>query len=49
MKTLNIKDPEVYRLADDLAKRAGTSKTAIVREAPSRKGSTCRGPKESEP
>jgi antitoxin VapB len=33
MPTLNIKDPEVYRLARELAERRGTSMTAAVREA----------------
>ena len=33
MKTLNIKDPEVYRLAEDLSRRTGASMTAVVREA----------------
>lgn len=31
--TLNIKDPEVHRLAADLARRRGTSMTAAVRAA----------------
>ena len=31
--TLNIKDPEVYRLAAELASRRGTSMTGAVREA----------------
>lgn len=31
--TLNIKDPEVYRLAADLAARRGTSMTGAVRAA----------------
>jgi len=31
--TLNIKDPEVYRLARELADRRGTSMTAVVRAA----------------
>jgi antitoxin VapB len=31
--TLNIKDPEVYRLAGLLAKRRGTTMTGAVREA----------------
>lgn len=31
--TLNIKDPEVYRLAQELARRRGTSMTGAVREA----------------
>jgi antitoxin VapB len=31
--TLNIKDPEVYRLAAELARRRGTSMTGAVREA----------------
>lgn len=31
--TLNIKDPEVYRLAADLAARRGTSMTGAVRQA----------------
>ncbi len=31
--TMNIKDPEVHRLAGLLAKRRGTSATAAVREA----------------
>jgi antitoxin VapB len=31
--TLNIKDPEVYRLAAELARRRGTSMTTAVREA----------------
>lgn len=30
---MNIKDPEVYRLAADLAARRGTSMTGAVREA----------------
>lgn len=33
MPTLNIKDPEVYRLASELARRRGTSMTAVVRDA----------------
>ncbi|MEJ7833430.1 MAG: type II toxin-antitoxin system VapB family antitoxin [Nocardioides sp.] len=33
MPTLNIKDPEVYRLAADLAARRGTSMTGAVRAA----------------
>ena len=33
MPTLNIKDPEVYRLAAELAERRGTSMTGAVREA----------------
>lgn len=33
MPTLNIKDPEVYRLAADLAARRGTSLTGAVRAA----------------
>jgi antitoxin VapB len=31
--TLNIKDPEVYRLAAELARRRGTTMTGAVREA----------------
>lgn len=31
--TLNIKDPEVYRLAQELARRRATSMTGAVREA----------------
>jgi antitoxin VapB len=31
--TLNIKDPEVYRLAAELARRRGTSMTGAVRDA----------------
>jgi antitoxin VapB len=31
--TLNIKDPEVYRLAHSLARRRGTSMTGAVRDA----------------
>jgi len=31
--TLNIKDPEVYRLAAELARRRGTSMTGAVRAA----------------
>jgi len=31
--TLNIKDPEVYRLAAELARRRGTTLTGAVREA----------------
>lgn len=31
--TLNIKDPEVYRLAAELAGKRGTSMTAAVRDA----------------
>ena len=31
--TLNLKDPEVYRLARELAERRGTSMTAAVRAA----------------
>jgi antitoxin VapB len=31
--TLNIKDPEVYRLASELARRRHTSMTAAVRQA----------------
>ncbi len=33
MPTLNIKDPEVYRLAKELAARRRTSATGAVREA----------------
>ncbi|MGV3564048.1 MAG: type II toxin-antitoxin system VapB family antitoxin [Nocardioides sp.] len=33
MPTLNLKDPEVYRLARELAQRRGTSMTAAVRAA----------------
>ncbi len=33
MPTLNIKDPEVYRLAAELAERRHTSMTAAVRQA----------------
>lgn len=33
MPTLNIKDPEVYRLAHELARRRGTSMTGAVRQA----------------
>lgn len=33
MPTLNIKDPEVYRLAAELARRRGTSMTGAVRVA----------------
>lgn len=33
MPTLNIKDPEVYRLAAQLAERRGTSMTGAVRDA----------------
>lgn len=33
MPTLNIKDPEVYRLAQALASRRGTTATGAVREA----------------
>lgn len=33
MPTLNIKDPEVYRLAAALAARRGTSMTGAVRQA----------------
>lgn len=33
MPTLNIKDPEVYRLASELAQRRGTSMTGAVRAA----------------
>lgn len=33
MPTLNIKDPEVYRLAAALAARRGTSMTRAVRQA----------------
>lgn len=33
MPTLNIKDPEVYRLAAELAKQRGTSMTRAIREA----------------
>ena len=33
MPTLNIKDPEVYRLARELAGRRGTSATGAVRDA----------------
>ncbi len=33
MPTLNIKDPEVYRLASELAERRHTSMTGAVREA----------------
>lgn len=31
--TLNIKDPEVYRLAKELAERRHTSMTGVVRQA----------------
>lgn len=31
--TMNIKDPEVHRLAHELARRRGTSATGAVREA----------------
>jgi antitoxin VapB len=31
--TLNIKDPEVYRLAAELARRRGTTMTGAVRDA----------------
>ena len=31
--TLNVKDPEVYRLARELADRRGTSMTAAIRDA----------------
>lgn len=31
--TLNIKDPEVYRLATELARRRGTTMTGAVRDA----------------
>lgn len=33
MPTLNIKDPEVHRLAHELAARRGTTATGAVREA----------------
>jgi antitoxin VapB len=33
MATLNIKDPEVHRLAHELARRRGTSATGAVRAA----------------
>lgn len=33
MPTLNIKDPEVYELASELARRRSTSMTGAVREA----------------
>lgn len=33
MPTLNIKDPEVYRLARELAERRHTSMTGAVRQA----------------
>lgn len=33
MPTLNIKDPEVHRLAAELARRRGTSMTGAVRAA----------------
>ena len=33
MPTLNIKDPEVHRLANELARRRGTSATGAVRAA----------------
>lgn len=33
MATLNIKDPEVHRLAHELARQRGTSATGAVREA----------------
>lgn len=33
MPTLNIKDPEVYRLAHELARRRDTSMTGAVRDA----------------
>ncbi|WP_170286210.1 type II toxin-antitoxin system VapB family antitoxin [Nocardioides rubriscoriae] len=33
MPTLNIKDPEAYRLASELADKRGTSMTAAVRDA----------------
>ncbi|GAB3200063.1 hypothetical protein GCM10027062_18460 [Nocardioides hungaricus] len=32
MPTLNIKDPDVYRLAQLLARRRGTSMTAVLRD-----------------
>ena len=33
MATLNIKDPRVHELAVDLAKRRGSSMTAVIRSA----------------
>lgn len=33
MATLNIKDPRVHELAADLAKRRGSSMTAVIRGA----------------
>jgi len=33
MPTMNIKDPEVHRMAHELARRRGTSATGAVREA----------------
>jgi antitoxin VapB len=33
MPTMNIKDPEVHRMAHELARRRGTSATGAVRDA----------------
>ena len=33
MPTMNIKDPEVHRMAHELARRRGTSATGALREA----------------
>jgi antitoxin VapB len=33
MPSLNIKDPEVYAIATELARRTGTSLTEVVRES----------------
>ena len=33
MPTMNIKDPEVHRMAQELARRRGTSATGAVRDA----------------
>ncbi|ANI91730.1 type II toxin-antitoxin system VapB family antitoxin [Dietzia timorensis] len=33
MATLNIKDPRVHELATELARRRGTTATAVVRDA----------------
>ena len=33
MPTLNIKDPEVYEIASELARRTGSSMTEVVRKS----------------
>lgn len=44
--TLNIKDPEVYRLAAALAERRGTSMTGAVRQALEEAAERDRAPRE---